>query len=196
MMFYKNKISFEKKRNFHIIFLHKTKKMKKHLKKKIMTMFNFIWLDIDSSWQTSDSKWLDRFCDSTLTQPSHDSTRKKFRWLWLEGFVPRLVTRPHHWLQGETLSDNLQVLKTLAKECTFSEVTVATYREELTRDAFIIGLSSTSIRQRLLEKAEITLVQAFELAESLDRTHRQSTFVFDHLRPATWCSRWAPERIV
>jgi len=50
-----------------------------------MTMLNFIWLDIDSSWQTSGSKWLDRFCDST--RPSHDSTRKKFRWLWLEGLV-------------------------------------------------------------------------------------------------------------
>ena len=34
-------------------------------------MFNFFWLNIDSSWQTSDSKWLDRFCDST--RPSHDS---------------------------------------------------------------------------------------------------------------------------
>ena len=47
-----------------------------------------MWLDIDSSWQTSDSKWLDRFCDSTLTRPSHDSTltRKKFRWLWLDKY--------------------------------------------------------------------------------------------------------------
>jgi len=42
----------------------------------------------------------------------------------------------------------------------------------VTRDAFIKGLSSASIRQRLLERAEITLVQAFELAESLDRAQR------------------------
>ena len=33
------------------------------------------------------------------------------------------------------------MLKSLAKDCTFSEVTAAMYREELTRDAFIIGLS-------------------------------------------------------
>jgi len=39
-------------------------------------------LDIDSSLQTNDSKWLDSFCDST--RPSHDSTRKNFRWLWLD----------------------------------------------------------------------------------------------------------------
>jgi len=83
-----------------------------------------------------------------------------------------LVSR--HQLQGETLPEYLQVLKSLAKDCTFSEVTAATYREELTRDAFINGLSSASIRQRLLERAEITLMQAFELAESLDRAQRQA----------------------
>jgi len=36
------------------------------------------------------------------------------------------------------------------------------------------GLSSASIRQRLLERAEITLVQAFVLAESLGRAQRQA----------------------
>jgi len=49
-------------------------------------MWNFILLDIDSSLQTNDSKWLDNFCDSI--RPSHDSdsdsTRKTFRWFWLD----------------------------------------------------------------------------------------------------------------
>ena len=36
-------------------------------------MWNFMWLEIDSSLQTNDSKWLDSFCDSTLTRPRHDS---------------------------------------------------------------------------------------------------------------------------
>jgi len=36
-------------------------------------MWNFMWLDIDSSLQTKDSKWLDSFFDTTLTRPSHDS---------------------------------------------------------------------------------------------------------------------------
>jgi len=83
-----------------------------------------------------------------------------------------LVSRQQ--LQGETLSWYLQVLKTPAKDCTFYEITAATNRDELTRDAFINGLSSASIRQRLHERAEITLVQAFELAESLDRAQRQA----------------------
>jgi len=56
-------------------------------------MWNFMWLDIDSSLQTNDSKWLDSFCDSTLTRPNHDSDSdsKKFQmadskglWLWLD----------------------------------------------------------------------------------------------------------------
>ena len=55
-------------------------------------MWNFMWLDIDSSLQTNDSKWLDSFCDSTLTRPSHDPDSKIFQmfsdskglWLWLD----------------------------------------------------------------------------------------------------------------
>jgi len=31
-------------------------------------MWNLMWLDIDSSLHTNDLKWLDSFCDSTLTR--------------------------------------------------------------------------------------------------------------------------------
>jgi len=41
-------------------------------------------------------------------------------------------------------------------------------------DSFINNLSSPSIRQRLLEKDNITLVQAYQLADYLDRGQRQS----------------------
>jgi len=34
----------------------------------IEKMWYFVWLDIDSSLQTNDSKQLDSSCDSTLTQ--------------------------------------------------------------------------------------------------------------------------------
>ena len=63
-----------------------------------------------------------------------------------------LVSR--HQLQGETLPEYLQVLKSLAKDCTFSEVTAATYRQELNRDVFINGLSSASIRQTSRESRD------------------------------------------
>jgi len=81
----------------------------------------------------------------------------------------------------------------------FSEVTAAMYREELTRDAFINGLSSASIRQRLLERADnfgASFRISWEPRQSPTPSFvygvvTDSTFVFDHLRPATWCSRWA-----
>jgi len=60
-------------------------------------------------------------------------------------------------------------LKALAKECTFGAVAAGEYRGELTRDAFINGLSSPFIRQRIFEKDELNLVQAVELADSLDQ---------------------------
>jgi len=49
------------------------------------------------------------------------------------------------------------------------------YREELTRDAFINGLASSAVRQRLLGKEELSLSQAFELADNLDSAHRYSS---------------------
>ena len=59
-------------------------------------MCNFIWLDIDSSLQTIDSKWLDSSCHATLTQlgqvmtglekifdDSEFDSDSKGLWLWL-----------------------------------------------------------------------------------------------------------------
>jgi len=76
---------------------------------------------------------------------------------------------------GESISEFLHILKGLAKDCAFSDVTADMYREELTRDAFIDGFASSAIRQRLLEKEELTLNQAFELADNLDRGHGHSS---------------------
>jgi len=65
-------------------------------------------------------------------------------------------------------------LKALAKECTFAAVTAEEYHAELTRDAFINSISSPFIRQRILEKDELNLVQAVELADGLYRAQKQA----------------------
>ena len=78
-----------------------------------------------------------------------------------------LVSR--HQQPGESVTEYAQTLKALAKECIFGAVTADKYRAELTRDAFINGLSSPFIRQKILEKDELTLVQAVELAHGLDQ---------------------------
>ena len=60
------------------------------------------------------------------------------------------------------------------KECSITEVSANAYREEFTRDSLIKGLASSSIRQRLLEKDDLTVVQAYEIAGSLDHAQCQA----------------------
>ena len=52
---------------------------------------------------------------------------------------------------GESLDQFLQALKLLAKDCNFKAVTAVQACDDYVRDAFINGLSSAAIRQRLLE---------------------------------------------
>ncbi len=63
---------------------------------------------------------------------------------------------------GETLDESL------AKDCKFKDVTATVYRDESVRDAFITGLQSGSIRQRLLENSTLDLNTMFTQAWSLD----------------------------
>jgi len=78
-------------------------------------------------------------------------------------------------LPGESLQQFLQVLKTLSKDCTFRAVSTEQCRGELVRDAFINGLASAAVRQRLLERDDLTLEAAFEQAYSLERAQQQSS---------------------
>ena len=66
------------------------------------------------------------------------------------------------------LEDYLQVLKTLSKDCNYQNVSSIKYREESVRDAFIPGLTSGLIRQRLLENNTLDLKTMFDLARSLE----------------------------
>ena len=47
-----------------------------------------MWLDVDSSLQTNDSKWLDNSCDSTKSwlwlEKILDDSDSKGLWLWLD----------------------------------------------------------------------------------------------------------------
>ena len=76
---------------------------------------------------------------------------------------------------AESLQQFLQALKLLSKDCTFQAVSAEQYREELTRDAFINRLNSQGIRQRLLEKDDLSLETAYEQAYSLKRAQQQSS---------------------
>ena len=75
---------------------------------------------------------------------------------------------------GETLDEFLQSLKTLSKDCKFTDVTAATYKDEAVRDAFITGLQSSYIRQRLLENTTLDLNSMFTQARSLHTAQKSS----------------------
>ncbi|XP_046858568.1 uncharacterized protein LOC124452018 [Xenia sp. Carnegie-2017] len=68
----------------------------------------------------------------------------------------------------ETLDEYLQALKALNKDCNFKNVTAVQYCEESIRDAFIAGLQSNVIRQRLLENKTLVLKTMFDQATSLE----------------------------
>ena len=75
---------------------------------------------------------------------------------------------------GQSLDQYLQKLKTLAKDCNFKAVTAEVHKNEAIRDAFISGLTSPNIRQRLLEQKELKLETAFDSARSLELAEKQS----------------------
>ena len=69
---------------------------------------------------------------------------------------------------SETLTEYLQALRVLSKDCNFETVSAAQHRDESVRDAFITGLRSTTIRQRLLEFKSLDLDSMFYQAQSLE----------------------------
>ena len=68
-----------------------------------------------------------------------------------------------------------QELQRLSKNCNFQQVTAEEYRQQYVRDAFINGISSAHIRQRLLENVgELSLDDAFAQARALEQAQNQS----------------------
>ena len=78
----------------------------------------------------------------------------------------RLATRRQQ--EGETLDDFLRALRVLSRDCNFKAVTAAEHCEQSIRDAFINGLRSPSIRQRLLENKSLDLTVMFDQARVLE----------------------------
>ncbi|XP_068222852.1 uncharacterized protein [Palaemon carinicauda] len=75
---------------------------------------------------------------------------------------------------GESLDQFLQALKLLAKDCQFKAVSAEQACDNYVRDAFINGLSSGAIRQRLLENITLNLQTAYEQACTLEMAQKHS----------------------
>lgn len=76
---------------------------------------------------------------------------------------------------GESLSQFLDQLKSLSLDCDFKATTAEIIREEAIRDAFINGMSSSAIRQRLLEFMTLDLATAVAQARAMEMAQIQSS---------------------
>ena len=74
---------------------------------------------------------------------------------------------------GEMLTEFLQDLQRLSKDCNIKSVTAEQYREQLICDSFINGLLSLPIR-RLLENRHLDLKTGFDQANALDLAQQNS----------------------
>ena len=76
---------------------------------------------------------------------------------------------------GQSIDTFLQELQRISKSCNFLAVTAEQNRNEYVRDAFINGISSSNIRQRLLENmGDLSLDQAHTQARALEQAQTQS----------------------
>ena len=62
----------------------------------------------------------------------------------------------------------------MSKGCNFKHISAAQYQEEAIRDAFISGLQSSLIRQRILENTTLDLETMFDQAGALDAAQKNS----------------------
>lgn len=76
--------------------------------------------------------------------------------------------------QNQSIDVYLQTLESLAKSCNFVAVTADENKSQYIRDAFINGLTSPTIRQRLLESSTLTLDEAYRQARVLEQAQQQS----------------------
>lgn len=83
-----------------------------------------------------------------------------------------LFTRKQH--VGESVDQYVQALMLLSKDCDFRPVNAQENRDDYIRDSFINGLSSSQIRQRLLENTSLKLGGAINQAQSLESAQKYS----------------------
>ena len=75
---------------------------------------------------------------------------------------------------GESLDAFIQDLHRLSKECSFEAVSAELHRQQHVRDAFISGIQSMAIRQKLLENKDLTMDETFDQARTLQTAHKNA----------------------
>ena len=76
--------------------------------------------------------------------------------------------RNHRQLEGHSIENFLSDLQAMAKRCPIKALTAEQHRDQLISDAFVSGLQSPSIRQRLLESSEDNLSDLVKTALTME----------------------------
>ncbi|VDP92435.1 unnamed protein product [Echinostoma caproni] len=81
----------------------------------------------------------------------------------------------------------MQKLRNLARDCNFKAVSAKQNEEDAICDAFISGLLSNPIRQRLLEDRTLDVSTAYNQAKALDLAQQQS-LTFAQVTPSIYAA--------
>ncbi|XP_059843069.1 uncharacterized protein LOC132403623 [Hypanus sabinus] len=100
----------------------------------------------------------------------------------------RLATRQQR--PGESCAEFLRALQTLVRACDCKTLTAEQHAELLVRDAFVTGLRSVYMRQRLLENSDLTLSSAIEKANALEAARHNADAVQSRDSPPV---PWTPQ---
>ncbi|XP_072340617.1 uncharacterized protein [Scyliorhinus torazame] len=94
-------------------------------------------------------------------------------------------------LPRETLDDFLRALQILSRNCDCQAVSAVQHTELLIRDAYVTGMKSTYVCQRLLEGGTLDHAETRQLANSLEVNSRNlESYTPDRVAPS-WAS-WTP----
>lgn len=80
----------------------------------------------------------------------------------------------------ESIEEYISALKILAKKCHTRTMSSEEHRELLTMDAFVSGISSGLIRQRLLEPSDVSLSAIFKIATTMELAMKDSKSFDNH----------------
>ena len=69
---------------------------------------------------------------------------------------------------GESIDEFVLRLNGLSQNCNFVAVNAQAYSDDIKRDSFVSGISSTFIRERLLKNQKLSFNQAYEKARALE----------------------------
>lgn len=132
-------------------------------RKKLFALFNNISADIfDIVSEATDYNNAIQLLDSAYIKPASVVYNRH-----------KLITCKQE--PSQSIDAFKQELQRLSKNCNFQQVTAEQYRQQYVRDAFINGISSAHIRQRLLENfGELSLDDAFAQARALEQAQNQS----------------------